>query len=45
MGFDSFGLPTEQYAIETGIHPSTATKDNIERYLIYTNSSKKIHKV
>ena len=32
MGFDSFGLPTEQYAIQTGIHPSIATKDNIERY-------------
>ena len=32
MGFDSFGLPTEQYAIQTGIHPAIATKDNIERY-------------
>ena len=32
MGFDSFGLPTEQYAIQTGIHPSKATKNNIERY-------------
>ena len=26
MGFDSFGLPTEQYAIQTGIHPEIATK-------------------
>ena len=32
MGYDSFGLPTEQYAIETGIHPETATKKNVERY-------------
>ncbi len=32
MGYDSFGLPTEQYAIETGIHPSVATKKNIETY-------------
>ena len=32
MGYDSFGLPTEQYAIETGIHPSIATKNNTERY-------------
>ncbi len=32
MGYDSFGLPTEQYAIETGIHPEIATKNNIRRY-------------
>ncbi len=32
MGYDSFGLPTEQYAIETGIHPEIATKENTERY-------------
>ena len=32
MGFDSFGLPTEQYAIQTGIHPAIATKENIARY-------------
>ena len=32
MGYDSFGLPTEQYAIETGIHPAVATKDNTNRY-------------
>jgi leucyl-tRNA synthetase len=32
MGYDAFGLPTEQYAIETGIHPAVATKDNTERY-------------
>tara|TARA_B100000902_G_scaffold19775_1_gene23725 strand:+ start:7050 stop:9818 length:2769 start_codon:yes stop_codon:yes gene_type:complete len=32
MGYDSFGLPTEQYAIETGIHPEKATKNNIKRY-------------
>ncbi|MBT3612077.1 MAG: leucine--tRNA ligase [Flavobacteriales bacterium] len=32
MGYDSFGLPTEQYAIQTGIHPAVATKDNTQRY-------------
>lgn len=32
MGFDSFGLPTEQYAIETGIHPKEATDKNIATY-------------
>ena len=32
MGYDSFGLPTEQYAIETGIHPKIATEKNSSRY-------------
>ncbi|MEM6261436.1 MAG: leucine--tRNA ligase [Bacteroidota bacterium] len=32
MGFDSFGLPAEQYAIKTGIHPSETTKINTKRY-------------
>ncbi len=32
MGYDSFGLPTEQYAIQTGIHPERATKKNTDRY-------------
>ena len=32
MGYDSFGLPTEQYAIQTGIHPEVATKKNTDRY-------------
>jgi leucyl-tRNA synthetase len=32
MGFDEFGLPTEQYAIETGQHPAKTTQDNIKRY-------------
>ncbi len=32
MGFDSFGLPAEQYAIQTGIHPGLSTNDNIKRY-------------
>ena len=32
MGYDSFGLPTEQHAIETGIHPQVATKENTARY-------------
>ncbi|HOZ52410.1 MAG TPA: class I tRNA ligase family protein, partial [Chitinophagaceae bacterium] len=32
MGFDSFGLPAEQYAIETGQHPTETTEKNIARY-------------
>jgi len=32
MGYDSFGLPAEQYAIQTGQHPAITTKNNIERY-------------
>ena len=34
MGYDSFGLPTEQYAIQTGVHPAIATKKNTDRYRI-----------
>lgn len=30
MGWDAFGLPTENYAIKTGIHPAVATKENTE---------------
>ncbi|MFB0998153.1 MAG: class I tRNA ligase family protein, partial [Flavobacteriales bacterium] len=32
MGYDSFGLPAEQYAIQTGQHPAVTTKTNVERY-------------
>lgn len=32
MGYDSFGLPAEQYAIETGQHPAITTENNIARY-------------
>lgn len=32
MGYDSFGLPAEQYAIQTGQHPSVTTEENINRY-------------
>ncbi|MFN6379405.1 MAG: leucine--tRNA ligase, partial [Flavobacteriales bacterium] len=32
MGYDSFGLPAEQYAIQTGQHPAITTSRNIERY-------------
>jgi leucyl-tRNA synthetase len=32
MGFDSFGLPAEQYAIETGQHPATTTQKNISTF-------------
>ncbi len=33
MGFDSFGLPAEQYAIQTGQHPAVTTEENISRYI------------
>ncbi|WP_299569565.1 leucine--tRNA ligase [uncultured Williamsia sp.] len=33
MGFDAFGLPAEQYAVQTGTHPRTTTEANVERYL------------
>ena len=39
MGFDSFGLPSENYAIKTGIHPNVITKENIE---IYTKQLKSL---
>jgi leucyl-tRNA synthetase len=32
MGWDSFGLPAEQFAIRTGTHPSATTRTNIETY-------------
>ncbi len=32
MGYDSFGLPAEQYAIQTGQHPALTTEQNIARY-------------
>jgi leucyl-tRNA synthetase len=32
MGYDSFGLPAEQYAIQTGQHPAITTETNINRY-------------
>ncbi len=32
MGYDAFGLPAEQYAIQTGQHPAETTKKNIARY-------------
>jgi leucyl-tRNA synthetase len=38
IGFDAFGLPTENYAIKTGIHPRKVTDDNI---LVFTNQLKK----
>lgn len=33
MGFDSFGLPAEQYAIQTGQHPAVTTENNITTYI------------
>ena len=32
MGYDAFGLPAEQYAIQTGQHPKTTTDENLTRY-------------
>ena len=32
MGYDAYGLPAEQYAIQTGQHPLITTQQNIERY-------------
>ena len=32
MGYDAYGLPAEQYAIQTGLHPLITTQQNIERY-------------
>ncbi|MGM9787154.1 MAG: leucine--tRNA ligase [Candidatus Cryptobacteroides sp.] len=32
MGYDAFGLPAEQYAIQTGQHPAVTTETNINRY-------------
>jgi leucyl-tRNA synthetase len=32
MGYDAFGLPAEQYAIQTGVHPAESTAANIARY-------------
>ena len=32
MGWDAFGLPAEQYALETGTHPAETTANNIERF-------------
>ncbi|WP_433377450.1 leucine--tRNA ligase [Actinoplanes sp. CA-142083] len=32
MGFDAFGLPAEQYAVQTGTHPAITTAANVERY-------------
>ncbi|GAC1590284.1 MAG: leucine--tRNA ligase [Hymenobacter sp.] len=38
MGFDSFGLPAEQYAIQTGQHPALTTEKNIDTYVKQLNS-------
>src|SRR3954447_2514615 len=32
MGYDAFGLPAEQYAIEHGVHPAASTKQNMENF-------------
>lgn len=33
MGFDAFGLPAENYAIKTGVHPAISTAANIQNYI------------
>lgn len=37
MGFDAFGLPAEQYAIQTGQHPAVTTEENLTRYKAQLN--------
>lgn len=37
MGFDAFGLPAEQYAIEHGIHPAKSTEQNIQTFIRQLN--------
>ena len=32
MGYDAFGLPTENYALKTGIHPAVVTKTNVDKF-------------
>src|SRR3982750_579361 len=32
MGYDAFGLPAEQYAIQTGVHPAITTQNAIENF-------------
>lgn len=32
MGFDAFGLPAEQHAVATGVHPATITKENCDKF-------------
>ncbi len=32
MGFDAFGLPAEQFAVQTGTHPAVTTAQNVEKY-------------
>ena len=32
MGWDAFGLPAEQYAVETGTHPEITTKKNVDHF-------------
>ncbi len=38
MGFDSFGLPAENYALKTGTHPRTTTEENIDRFRVQIKS-------
>ena len=38
QGFDSFGLPAENYAIKTGVHPSKTTEQNMKNYCVQWKS-------
>ena len=44
IGFDAFGLPTENYAIKTGVHPRVATDRNIEKFTCLNDAAEFIQK-
>ncbi len=43
IGWDAFGLPAEQYAIQTGTHPRVTTEKNINRFRQQLQSLGKLH--
>ena len=43
IGWDAFGLPAEQYAIQTGTHPRVTTEANINRFRQQLQSLGKLH--
>ena len=43
IGWDAFGLPAEQYAIQTGTHPRVTTEKNINRFRQQLQALGKLH--